>query len=288
MKKALDEANRHSMEQFLRQLIGSGQTATALGEAARWGHIELVRELLQAGADVNSRDNAGSTPLMLAASGGNVEAMRLLLEAGADVNAQDDRKGMTPLMWLAAAMHPLRVYLQAAQLLLDAGADPAIEANDRTTVLDWANEGRPKKFVELLLEAGAKPGKSGGIQADINLDAFQMMIRRKGTKFVAVTAAGEIELPEPEMLKESAIDWLLQANHPPDELAASLLRRCDLSYDVATGKYVTEPLIEVVIAAPQKTHAVLRDEAAPVTQNILTALIEVCPDLGSHRLLRKS
>jgi Ankyrin repeats (3 copies) len=287
-RKARDEADRRAMEPVLRHYAASGQAATALGEAARYGHTDLMREFFQAGVGVNARDGGGCTPLMLAASGGNAEAIRLLIQAGADVNARDDRNGRTPLTWLVAAKHPVRAYLEAARLLLDAGADPNCRANDGTTALDWAKDGRPKQLVELLRQAGAQPGRPGRIQADVNLDDFRMVIRRKGSGYVAATGFGEVELPAPDRLRQAAVDWLLGAVHPPAEEAASLLARCELSYRAAGGKDVTEPIIEVEIAAPKQAHKTLRDEMSPLTQSILEALMEVCPDLGSHRLVRKA
>jgi Ankyrin repeats (3 copies) len=286
-RKARDEADRRAMEPVLRHYAASGQAAMALGEAGRYGCIELMLEFLQAGVGVNARNGSGGTPLMTAAAGGNAEAIRLLIEAGADVNARDDRQGKTPLMWLVAAKHPVRAYLGAARLLLNAGADPNIRANDGTTALDWAMDGRPKQLVELLRQAGAQPGRPGRIQAGINLDAFRMVIRRKGSGYVAATGFGEVELLAPDRLRQVAVEWLLVAEHPPAEQAASLLGSCELSYGVANGKDVTEPLMELVIAAPEQTFETLRDETNPLTQSILASLIEVCPDLGSHRLVRK-
>jgi Ankyrin repeats (3 copies) len=177
-RKARDEADRRAMEPVLRHYAASGQAATALGEAARYGHTDLMREFFQAGVGVNARDGGGCTPLMLAASGGHAGAIRLLIEAGADVNARDDRNGRTPLTWLVAAKHPVRAYLEAARLLLDAGADPNIRANDGTAALDWAMDGRPEQLVELLRQAGAQPGRPGGIQADVSLDEFRMGMPR--------------------------------------------------------------------------------------------------------------
>jgi hypothetical protein len=287
-RKARDEDDRRAMEPVLRHYAASGQAATAIGEAARYGHTDLMREFLQAGVGANARDGGGCTPLVLAASGGHAEAIRLLLEAGADVNARDDRRGITPLMWLVAAKHPVPAYLEAARLLLGAGADPNIRANDGSTALDWAMDGRPKQLVELLRQAGAEPGKPGGIQAAVNLDAFRMVIRRKGSGYVAATGFGEVELPAPDRLRQAAVEWLLEAEHPPAEQAASVLRGCDLSYGVASGKDVTEPLIELVIAAPKAAREKLRDETNPLTQSILGALMEVCPDIGSHRLVPKA
>jgi hypothetical protein len=276
------------MEQFLRQLAASGRIATALGEAARFGHAEHVHELLQTGADPNARDDAGNTPLMLAASGGNVKAIRLLIDAGGEVNSQGNQDGRTPLMSLVAALHPLRVYLSGSRVLLDAGADPNIRANNGTTVMDWAMQGRPDNLIEFLRQAGAEPGNPSGFHTAINLDNFRMVLRGKGSGYIAASGFGEIELPAPEQLKQAAIDWLSEeAADPSDEQAATLLRTCDLSYVVAHGKDVMESLIEVVIAAPQQAHEVIQDERNPITKNILSALLEICPDIGSNRLEQK-
>ena len=55
-------------------------------EAAKGGQTEKVKALLEAGADVEAKDNDGETVLMVAAVGGYTDVVRTLLEAGADVN----------------------------------------------------------------------------------------------------------------------------------------------------------------------------------------------------------
>ena len=50
--------------------------------AAKSGDIEKVRELLDRGADVNSRDKDGLTPLHAAALAGHTEAAALLRQRG--------------------------------------------------------------------------------------------------------------------------------------------------------------------------------------------------------------
>ena len=67
-----------------------------LHEAAKNGDIEDVRELLEAGADVNGLNSEGATPLHWAAFKGHVDVAKLLIKRGAKVNAVT-KKGSTPL-----------------------------------------------------------------------------------------------------------------------------------------------------------------------------------------------
>ncbi len=55
--------------------------------AAGEGRLEVVRYLLDEGADVNARESWGSTPLAEAAYYGHVDVIKELLLRGADINA---------------------------------------------------------------------------------------------------------------------------------------------------------------------------------------------------------
>ena len=59
----------------------------ALVLAARAGHKEAVKALLEAGANVNSRDSEGNTALITAVFYGRTDVVETLLAAGADTNA---------------------------------------------------------------------------------------------------------------------------------------------------------------------------------------------------------
>jgi ankyrin repeat protein len=79
---------------------------TALAWAAANGHVGSVQRLLALGADPNGRTSfggpdhgEGATPLHLAAEGNRVDVIRVLLEAGADPTIEDARHGHTPAGW---------------------------------------------------------------------------------------------------------------------------------------------------------------------------------------------
>jgi ankyrin repeat protein len=56
-------------------------------EASRTGNLDRVRELLDSGVDIETKDEYNHTPLYLAVSNQDVEIVKLLIKRGADVNA---------------------------------------------------------------------------------------------------------------------------------------------------------------------------------------------------------
>ena len=80
---------------------------------------EGVQAALDAGADLEARDEDGRTPLMFAAGSNSPEVVQTLLDAGADLEARTE-SGQTPLMGAAWNNENPGV----VQVLLDAGADP--------------------------------------------------------------------------------------------------------------------------------------------------------------------
>lgn len=73
---------------------------TALGLACLFGHTEIARMLIEAGATVNQADRSGIFPINHASFWGHPDTVTLLLDNGANVN-QSDPTGMTLLEALA-------------------------------------------------------------------------------------------------------------------------------------------------------------------------------------------
>ena len=74
---------------------GVGRTALQL--AAMYNETDVIRELLQRGADVNKRDrNHGQTALHCSALNNITDTIRLLLENGASTTIKDN-EGRTPI-----------------------------------------------------------------------------------------------------------------------------------------------------------------------------------------------
>ncbi|KAF5842688.1 ankyrin repeat-containing domain protein [Dunaliella salina] len=101
---------------------GPNNERNQLHALAGAGDIEGVQALLDAGTDVDVRDDQGCTALHFAADRGCVATARQLLGAGAQVNAQDDDGG-TPLHYAALCGN------QEVAIMLkeDAEADVAIQ-----------------------------------------------------------------------------------------------------------------------------------------------------------------
>jgi hypothetical protein len=96
------------------------QRHLALALASQYGHLEIVRLLLDAGEDPNRFNPVGghshSTPLHQAAGNGHLDVVRLLLERGAKPDVKDILFGGTPAGWANhAGKKEVEAYLRALE-----------------------------------------------------------------------------------------------------------------------------------------------------------------------------
>jgi len=124
--------------------------AGALHEAARNGDLAATERLIAGGADVESKDDAGLTPLIIAALVGQREAVVLLIAQGADPQGRDG-KGFTPLHAAAHAGH-----LGVVKYLLELGLDVDDQRNEQALApLHLAAERDHRDVAAALLARGA-------------------------------------------------------------------------------------------------------------------------------------
>jgi ankyrin repeat protein len=184
-------ASRGDYESVRRLLPASDVNArdrlgnTALIYAASGGHAEVLRLLLREGADASAKNGAGLSALERATDSGRRDAAEVLLAAsdgvrlrgvltgldsllleacrgaetveverllarGASVEARSHGTGWTPLVNACAFGR-----VDAARVLLDAGADVNGAAADGRTPLHFSAELGDLELISLLLERGA-------------------------------------------------------------------------------------------------------------------------------------
>lgn len=123
----------------------------AVSWAARSDAVEAITWLCERGADVDANVYQG-TPLVWAAAKGRVRAVRRLLELGAGVNVRGTFGGPRHGVGTTALHHAAEGgHLEVIEVLLAAGADPAIEDDVYGgTPAGWAEHNGHPEARELL------------------------------------------------------------------------------------------------------------------------------------------
>ncbi len=125
-------------------------SAARLHAACRAGKVTAAKKAIAAGVDLESVDpRFGTTPLGSAAMAGHTEVMRILIEAGADIHGRNAER--SPIV--AAA---LGRWVDATRLLLDAGVDPNERSTHGAGCLYPAIRNQALEVIKLLVERGAR------------------------------------------------------------------------------------------------------------------------------------
>lgn len=120
-----------------------------LFDAVHYGDIEIVRECLENGADVNYKDEDNWTLLHEASSkvgfDADIDIVQLLLDGGAEVNVVD-KWG-----WMPIHMAAVRGEFDTVKLLLEHGADGNVKGGDvQKSALDLVIEIGDSEMVTLI------------------------------------------------------------------------------------------------------------------------------------------
>lgn len=233
-----------AVEVLLTRVTEKKDLGTALQIAAAFGHTTILQTLLQAGADVNTKDKDGYTALMIAAKKGNTESVKALIANGAQLDATDT-DGDTALTLAAKQGHSGIV-----KLLQEAGALrpmnlPAADDVDRLIEQlrkdkDWTDRCDAAKRLGKIGDRKAVPALIEALYKKDGDDARVAELKKIGIGapyvFVAVEAARALgEIRDPQSIKpliavlhigdigESAKEALVKIGEPSIEFLISAL-----------------------------------------------------------------
>ncbi|XP_030194209.1 ankyrin-2 isoform X2 [Gadus morhua] len=134
--------------------------------------MELVEELLDRGAGVDSATKKGNTGLHISSLAGQLDVVKILIKRGAEINSQS-QNGFTPLYMAAQENH-----LEVVRYLLEHGGNQSTATEDGFTPLAIALQQGHNQVVSLLLENDTK-GK-------VRLPALHIAARKDDTKSAAL------------------------------------------------------------------------------------------------------
>ncbi len=136
---------------------GSNAQTCDLHKKVEAGDITAVRNMLEAGCDVDAKNWWGDTPLYRAAYYYQPEIAQMLLDAGANVDFQSSL-GWTPLHRAAVGSVSISNRQRredTVRVLLDANANVKLRTNFGKTPLHMANMTDPASVFQMLIDAGA-------------------------------------------------------------------------------------------------------------------------------------
>lgn len=150
------KSDRHSHFEIVKRFIAHGLSVnekesferhSPIMMAAIYGDVNAIERFIQFGAEIDAKNDYGSTALMCAATHGQFSAAQCLLKNGADVNGclTITNQGQTPLMNASLSGHP-----EIAKLLIEHNADIDIKNAVGLTALDFASRNKHQNIVDIL------------------------------------------------------------------------------------------------------------------------------------------
>lgn len=213
-RTALQEASTRGFKELVRVLLDRrpdlkissgvidwkdpGSSGNVLRRAAQNGRVEVIRMLLESGANVLPRDSDKTwSPIERAAEKSDI--VKLLVQKGADIDTNAARPRRIPLIHAAVSG-----YLEMAQFLLANGANVDAHGEHTSTALYFASERGYLEIVRLLI----------GNKANVNF-----VNRRTLTATALQTAASLNHVEIVELLLSHGADVNIANAHTPLQVA---------------------------------------------------------------------
>jgi ankyrin repeat protein len=217
---------------------------TPLMYAAREGHIDATRLLLDAGADVNEVDKNGIAPLLMAIGNNRIVMARFLIERGANIHAAD-AYGRTPL-FEAVEIRNVDLHYQTFEHmvteadrketlvfikeLLDRGADPNIRVAEVPPLRRWMYLlGGSLAWVDFT---GQTPFLLASLSGDVA--TMRLLLDYKADPKIA-TVAGTTPL-----MAAAGVNWVVHQTYTEGEPA--LLEAVKLCYELGMDVNATNSM----------------------------------------------
>jgi ankyrin repeat protein len=161
---ALLLAVKHDHTAIAKSLMAAGASinARAKNKDTPWllagasGRTEILREMIPLGPDLSIRNRYGGNALIPACERGHVETIRLLLTTAIDVDHVNNL-GWTCLLEIVILGDGGPRHVEAARLVLDAGANPNLADKDGVSPLAHARAKGQGEIAALIEKAGGKP-----------------------------------------------------------------------------------------------------------------------------------
>ncbi|XP_064402664.1 uncharacterized protein LOC135348400 isoform X9 [Halichondria panicea] len=155
---ALNVASQNRHSDVVKVLIEKGAQVniqlndgrSALMIASQYGHSDVVKILIEKGAQVNIQLNDGRSALMIASQNGHSDVVKILIEKGAQVNMQKN-DGWSALMIASENGHS-----DVIKILIEKGAQVNMQNNDGWSALMIASQNGHSDVVKILIEKRAQ------------------------------------------------------------------------------------------------------------------------------------
>ena len=228
-----------------------------VAELCRKGGKEFfVRKLIEAGADLNLKNNDGLTAIMVAVQEDRPELIKLLVDGGANVNAVTNSKTQTTPLLMAVSEGKI----EAVKILCDAGADINAVSSEKADALLTAMQ-KPLRFL--------KESEKKEFQDLVNL----LLDLGVSTDHVTNNGATAIFLSLLDSKKRVFFPKILEKQKNTDVWYTDMNEKTSLLHNIfriSTNEGVSKELLDIVLSKGAKLGAIDSNKNKPESYAFLS------------------